>query len=66
MAKQPAPLHSMNGLSKLLGVDRKELKGIVTTLGLRTYAGTRRELFVDDDGLARLRKHLGKREPSVA
>jgi hypothetical protein len=66
MSTSTKTLYSMRQLSGMLEVEPRVIKGLVLGLCVPTFKSLRRELFIDDDGLARLRSHLEKTEASVA
>lgn len=59
-------LHSTLALERETGVNRTELKGIISGLKLKTYRGPRRAVCLDDEGRDGLLTHLRDEERLIA
>lgn len=53
------PLYSMLKVSRMTGVDRRRLVGLVEGLAIPTYRGAGRSNAIDDAGLKALLTRLG-------
>ena len=51
-------LHSTLQLERDTGINRQVLRGVISGLGLTTYAGLRNAICLDDEGRELLIEHL--------